>query len=213
MYQLTDSSMRDALLELSQLDPLLHRLYERVGVPPLWARPQDFATLVHIVLEQKVSLISANAVMRRVRVLCPDMQPLGFLDVTEHALQTAGVSRAKISYCRSIAAALVDGSVSLADLRAMNDQQVIDKLTSVKGVGPWSAGVYLMMALRRPDAWASGDRALVVSYCENAGTSDIMSYTEFDQLAIQWTPHRATAARLLWHAYLEKRSKPGLDYS
>ena len=205
MYQLTDGIMQDALSELSQRDPVLRRLYQRLGVPPLWARPQSFATLVHVVLEQKVSLASANAVMGRVQKLCPGMQALGFLDLTEHALRTAGMSASKTSYCRSIARALVDGSVSLPGLRSMDDQQVMEKLTSIKGIGPWTAGVYLMMALRRPDAWASGDRALLVSYCENAKISELLSYSEFDAVAKQWIPHRATAARLLWHAYLEKR--------
>ena len=205
MYQLTDTTMREALHVLCRRDPLIARLHDRFGMPSLWIRPQSFATLVHIVLEQKVSLASANAVMQRVRVLCPGMQPSMFLTVSARALRQAGLSQSKLSYCRSIAEALVNRNLSLPGLRKLSDEQVVAELTSVRGIGPWTAGVYLMMALRRPDAWASGDRALVVSYYECEGLNEIPSYKELDAIAVRWIPHRATAARLLWHAYLEKR--------
>ena len=207
MYQLTDTTMRKALLVLSDQDPLLAALHEQFGMPPLWIRAQSFATLVHIILEQKVSLASAMAVMHRVNALCPRMQPSAFLTLPDDALREAGLSASKLSYCRSIAEALIDGSLSLSGLRKLDDEQVITELTSVRGIGPWSAGVYLMMALRRPDAWASGDRALAVSYAERAGLESVPSYAELDAIAARWTPHRATAARLLWHGYLEKRGQ------
>ena len=206
MYQLTDTTMRKALLVLSDRDPLLAALHEQFGTPPLWDRAQSFATLVHIILEQKVSLASALAVMRRVSALCPQMQPSTFLTLPDVALRKAGLSASKLSYCRSIAEALTDGTLSLPGLRKLDDEQVIAALTSVRGIGPWSAGVYLMMALRRADAWASGDRALAVSYAECAGLEIVPSYAELDVIAARWIPHRATAARLLWHGYLEKRS-------
>ena len=207
MYQLTDITMREAILVLTDRDPLLAGLHERFGMPPLWNRTQSFGTLVHIILEQKVSLASARAVMHRVSALCPRMQPSMFLTLPDDALREAGLSASKLSYCRSIAKALTDGTLSLPGLRKLGDEQVITALTSVRGIGPWSAGVYLMMALRRPDAWASGDRALAVSYGECAALESVPSYAELDAFAARWIPHRATAARLLWHAYLEKRSQ------
>ena len=207
MYQLTDSSMRDALDELCYRDPLLGSVYEQFGVPPLWRRPQSFATLVHIILEQKVSLSSANAVMLRVRAACPGMQPAQFLLVPDVVLRDAGVSQRKVSYCRSIAQCLAERSLSLPALRTLDDHQIIETLTAVRGIGPWTAGVYLMMALRRPDAWASGDRALAVSYAECASLTEVPTYAELDTVASLWSPHRATAARLLWHAYLQKRNR------
>ena len=181
------------------------RLYNEHCTPPLWSRPQSFATLVHIILEQKVSLTSANAVMQRVLQVCPGMQPAAFLKVPDNALRTAGLSAGKLSYCRSLAEALDNGTLSLPGLRRLDNEQVIATLTSVRGVGPWTAGVYLMMALRRPDAWASGDRALAVSYFENTDLDDVPSYKDLDAIANRWIPYRGTAARLLWHAYLERR--------
>lgn len=207
MYQLTDDTMGQALDELSRRDALLACLYQEFGAPPLWGKPQSFATLVNIILEQKVSLASAQAVMRRVLNTCPGMQPTDFLAIPDEPLREAGLSASKLSYCRSIAQSLVDGSLSLPKLRKLDDVEVIDKLTQVRGVGPWTAGVYLMMAMRRPDAWASGDRALVVSYAERAKLEEVPSYPELDVIAASWAPHRGTAARLLWHAYLQKRNR------
>lgn len=199
--------MRDALDELCCRDAMLASVFVQFGVPPLWQRPQSFATLVHIILEQKVSLSSANAVMRRVRSACPGMQPARFLQVPETALRDAGVSRRKVSYCYSVAQSITEQSLSLPALRTLDDHQVMDTLTAVRGIGPWTAGVYLMMALRRPDAWASGDRALAVSYAECASLEEVPTYAELDAVASLWSPYRATAARLLWHAYLQKRNR------
>lgn len=199
--------MQDSLQVLSDRDKLLAEIYQQFGKPPLWARPQSFATLVHIILEQKVSLASANAVMTRVRTICPGMKPSAFLLVTENQLYKAGVSARKVVYCQSIARCLVNRELILPGLRKLDDNEVIETLTSIKGIGPWTAGVYLMMALRRPDAWASGDRALAVSYAECARLDEVPSYAELDDIASAWIPYRATAARLLWHAYLKKRNR------
>ena len=128
--------MREALAALSSSDPLMARLYNEHCTPPLWSRPQSFATLVHIILEQKVSLTSANAVMQRVLQVCPGMQPAAFLKVPDNALRTAGLSAGKLSYCRSLAEALDNGTLSLPGLRRLDNEQVIATLTSVRGVGP-----------------------------------------------------------------------------
>lgn len=207
MYQLTRATLCQALDELCDADPALQRVYQQFGYPPLWQRTQSFATIVHIILEQKVSLDSARAVMQRVSALCPGMQPGQFLELTEAQLRKAGLSERKVSYCYSIAQALVTGQLNLVAIRRMSDEQVIESLTAVRGIGPWTAGVYLMMALRRSNAWASGDRALAVSYSECVGTTDIPDYAELDRLAEAWRPYRGAAARLLWHAYLQRRNR------
>lgn len=207
VYQLTDSVMQDSLHVLSAHDELLADVYQQFGKPPLWARPQNFETLVHIILEQKVSLASANAVMNRVRTVCPGMKPSAFLLVSDTDLRETGISASKVGYCQSIAQSLVSGALSLPGLRKLTDDEVIARLTDIRGIGPWTAGVYLMMALRRPDAWASGDRALAVSYAECAMLDTVPSYAQLDDIARAWMPHRGTAARLLWHAYLIKRNR------
>lgn len=207
LQPLTRTTLSSALRTLCQKDPMLRLLAKEFGSPPLWQRPQNFDTLVHLVMEQKVSLISAKAVMQRVRLLCPGMDPTQFLTVPVDALRNAGVSASKCSYCCSIAQALNSGDLNLAGLRRRHNDAVIEQLTAVRGIGPWTAGVYLLMAMRRPDAWASGDRALVVSLAESDGLSEVPGYAKFDQYAERWRPHRATAARMLWHAYLCRRRK------
>lgn len=208
MYQsLSRDTLPDAVNKLCVQDPFMLNLVEEFGSPPLWQKTQSYETLVHIILEQKVSLASALAVMRRVKKLCPDMSAEAFLMVPEPELREAGVSGRKVSYCQSIASAIVSGELNLQSLRRKNDDEILEILTAIRGIGPWTAGVYLLMSLRRVDAWASGDRALVVSYAESAGLSEIPSYREFDEIAEQWRPLRGVAARVLWHSYLSRRKK------
>jgi DNA-3-methyladenine glycosylase II len=206
VYQLTRESMRLALDELAGRDDLLKNLLDCYGTPPLWRRTQSFATLVHIVIEQKISLDSARAVMQRVCKLCPGMQPREFLMIKVLPLREAGLSERKISYCYSIAEALLSRQLNLPLLRKLNDDDVVDALTAIRGIGPWTAGVYLMMALCRADAWASGDRALLVSYSESAGI-EMPEYAQLDCIAESWRPYRAAAARMLWYAYLQRRNR------
>jgi len=208
VYQsLTTGTLQEAVSQLAKQDPLIKELVENYGFPPLWRRTQSFETLVHIILEQKVSLASAKAVMNRVKAHCPTMDPTQFLDVAFDDLKTAGVSERKISYCQSIALSLVTGDLKLKSLRNKSDTEVMDQLIAIRGIGPWTAGVYLLMAMRRPDSWASGDRALVVSYARSAQLTEIPSYKEFDHIAERWRPHRAAAARVLWHAYLSRMAQ------
>ena len=173
----------------------------------MWQRPQTLRTLVHIVLEQKVSLVSALAVMNRVDALCPTFAPAEFLAVPERALREAGISERKVGYCRALAEAIAEGSLSLPALRRLDDAEVIARLTAVRGIGPWTAGVYLTMALSRRDAWPSGDRALAVGVAERWSLDAVPDYPVLDRMAEAWRPWRGVASRLIWHAYLERRRK------
>lgn len=185
----------------------MRSLVEEFGPPPLWQRTQSLETLVHVILEQKVSLASAKAVMLRVKELTPSFSPGDFLGIPESALRDAGVSERKVSYCRSIAAAMDSGELDLVSLRRCSDEEVMQELVKIRGIGPWTAGVYLLMAMRRADAWASGDRALVVSFAQCTESTNIPSYPELDQIAERWKPFRGVAARILWHAYLSRMAK------
>lgn len=208
MYQsLSRETLPEAVTRLNALDSLMHTLVQTYGSPPLWQRNQSFETLVHIILEQKVSLASAMAVMLRVKKLCPSMAAEAFLRLAESELRAAGVSSRKVSYCQSIAIAVTSGELDLRSLRLCSNEDILEKLIAIRGVGPWTAGVYLLMSIRREDAWASGDRALVVSYAESCDLSKVPSYQEFDEIAKQWQPLRGVAARVLWHAYLSRRGK------
>lgn len=192
-------------LELGRRDPVFADIVSDHGQPPLWQRPQTLRSLVHIVLEQKVSIVSALAVMKRVDALCPSFDAAGFLAVSASDLRAAGVSERKVDYCRSMAAAIGDRTLSLEGLRRLDDDAVMQRLVAVRGIGPWTAGVYLTMALSRPDAWPSGDRALAVSVAERWSLADVPDYPSLDAMAELWRPWRGVASRLIWHAYLERR--------
>ena len=158
---------------LAKRDSVLVGLLDEFGVPPLWQRTQSLRTLVFIILEQKISLSSARAVMKRLDALCPNFTPSAFLALDTEELRRIGFSAAKVGYCQSVAQAIDSGALNLAGLRNQSETDVCDTLLRVRGVGPWTAGVYIMMAMGRPDAWASGDRALAVSVYESWQLTDV----------------------------------------
>jgi len=206
MQSLDRQSLDAAITILAQRDSVLGSLVQRWGAPPLWRRPASFRTLVLIVMEQKISLASAQAVMQRIDVLCQPFTPQVFLSVEPLMIRKAGASHAKIDYCRSIAAALLEKRLVLESLTNKADAEVVDELVAVRGIGPWTAGVFLTMALCRRDAWPSGDRALAVSVAESWQLDAVPDYPSLDARAEAWRPYRGAASRLLWHAYLSRRA-------
>jgi DNA-3-methyladenine glycosylase II len=179
----------------------------RNGVPPLWKREPGFASLVHIILEQQVSLASAQAAFDRLVEVLGEVTAEAFLDVDADEARTIGFSRQKYGYCSGIARRLIDDPtvLSVVDLP---DTAALDQLCRLRGVGPWTATVYLMFAGLRADMWPHGDRALVVSMQKVLKLNGVPTYTDADAIAESWSPHRTTAARMLWHDYLG-----GVDYS
>lgn len=202
---LTEASLRRAARALAARDADLGRVLERLGPPPLWAREPGFPTLVHIILEQQVSLASARAAFGRLLALASPLTPQSFLALDAAALRAAGFSRQKAAYCRHLAALIDAGELKLGRLARLGDEEARGELLKVKGVGPWTADIYLLMALRRPDVWPSGDLALAVAAHGVKQLSARPTYAQLDALAHAWRPYRAVAARLLWHHYLDSR--------
>jgi DNA-3-methyladenine glycosylase II len=190
---------------LAATDLVLGGLAARNGVPPLWARAPGFTTMVRLILEQQVSLASADAAFRKLEATIGDVEPTAVLALDDAQLKTIGFSRQKAGYARGLAAGLVDGSIDIDDLGAVPDEVAGERLESIRGVGPWTASCYLLFALRRPDAWPPGDRALQVSMSRVYDLTDVPDARAADARAIAWRPHRAIAARLLWHEYLGGR--------
>ncbi len=191
---------------LAAADPALARIVERWGPPPLWARPPGFPTLARIVLEQQVSLRSAAALFARLDAAIGGVTPAAVLAAGVDGLRAAGLTRQKAGYVAGLAARVHDGSLPLDELAALPDAAVLARLTSVPGVGPWTAGVYLLMALGRPDAWPPGDLALHQALAELHGLARRPTSDEAVALAERWRPWRAVAARVLWHGYLGARA-------
>ena len=202
---LTPATMQEGLLALAEQDSDLAQLWQMQGEPPTWFREPTFATLIHIILEQQVSLASARAAFNKLLVLANPLMPERFLALDEVALRQAGFSRQKMNYGRYLAHALLNGDLDLAELEQLDDVQVRQELTKIKGIGNWTANVYLMMALRRVDIWPSGDLAVAVAVQEIKKLPQRPKNDELTKLAEQWQPWRGIAARLFWQYYLSTR--------
>lgn len=206
---LTERGLTDAVEALAGRDPLLAAAVRKHGTPPLWAREPGFATLVHIILEQQVSLASARAAFDRLRAARDPLTPTAFLELDDRALLEIGFSRQKARYGRALAAALRDGRLDLDALPALDDEAVDAALTALPGIGPWTATIYRLMVLRRPDAWPVHDIALAQALADLAGRRRRPGPAEMDGLAEGWRPWRGVAARILWHHYLSERATRG----
>jgi DNA-3-methyladenine glycosylase II len=203
---LTAETLLVAVDELTARDADLRAVVEGFGPPPLWDRPAGFATLVHIVLEQQVSLASARAAFDRLRAQVDPLTPEAFLELDDAGLLAIGFSRQKTRYARELSSALVDKTLDLDAIADLDDEAVEAALMAVPGIGPWTATIYRLMVLRRPDAWPDSDIALAQSLGEVKGLNRRPSPPEMQHLGDQWRPWRAVAARILWHDYLSKRA-------
>ncbi len=204
---LTAASLAEAVDALASRDPGLGAVVARFGRPPLWAREPGFPTLVHLVLEQQVSLASAQAAFDRLRLATDPLTPAAFLRLDDAELLAIGFSRQKTRYARALATALADGALDLDALPGLDDAAVDAALTALPGIGPWTATIYRLMVLGRPDAWPVHDIALAQAIAEVRGLDRRPGADEMHALAEGWRPWRAVAARILWHRYLSVRAE------
>jgi len=202
---LNQESLVQGLDFLNKIDPDLAGTHLRLGPPPLWAREPGFPTLVHIILEQQVSLASARAAFTKLQQAAGQITPATFLKFEPDELKRIGFSRQKAAYCRILATTILNRELDLDSLGRLDDASARSTLIRVKGIGPWTADIYLLMVLLRPDSWPSGDLALAVALQELKGLPSRPSPVELERIASPWRPWRAVAARLLWHSYLHKR--------
>jgi len=204
---LTEGDLPAAVAVLAARDAGLAAIAARYGTPPLWAREPGFATLVHLILEQQVSLASAKAAFDRLVVATDPLTPAALLALDDTELLAIGFSRQKARYARALAAAVAAGDLDLDALPAADDEEVDRRLTALPGIGPWTATIYRLMVLLRPDAWPVGDIALAQALAETRGLTTRPSQVELLAAAEAWRPWRAVAARLLWHHYLSVRAE------
>ena len=205
MALLSEANLPGAVDALAAQDADLARLVSVVGYPPLWAREPGFATLVLMILEQQVSLASARATFVRLETVAGGITPAALLALDDPQLRAAGLSRQKSGYVRGLAAAVEQGDCDLELLTVLDDQSVRARLTALKGIGEWTAELYLLMALRRPDAWPAGDLALARALQQVKRLEQRPTAADQIALAEAWRPWRAVAARLLWQFYLARR--------
>ncbi|MFY9556888.1 MAG: DNA-3-methyladenine glycosylase 2 family protein [Blastocatellia bacterium] len=187
---------------LSRRDPDLGQVVKSFGVPPMWAREAGFSTLLHIILEQQVSLASARAAHNKLLQVASPLTPRRFLRINDSTLKAVGFSRQKAAYGRHLAREIIDGRLDLEALKSKDDATVKSELLKVKGIGHWTADIYLLMVLRRPDIWPTGDLALAVAAQAVKRLSTRPTSRELAEISASWRPWRAVAARILWHYYL-----------
>ncbi len=202
---LTQASLREGARRLADLDPDLARILERLGEPPLWGRQPGFPTLVHIILEQQVSLASARAAYSRLDLHLGGVTPEKIQAMDVAGLRDFGLTRQKAAYCFGLAARILDGTLDLAWVAQAPDAAGREALLAVPGLGPWSIDIYYLMALRRPDVWPQGDLALAAALREVRGLERLPTRDEQRALALEWAPWRSVAARMLWSHYLAAR--------
>jgi len=182
---------------------------EEIGPPPPRQRPADFETLMHVIIAQQVSTASARAISGRLNERLAKVTPEGFIGLTDEDLRAVGFSRQKMLYGRDLAAAFLDGRVSLAKLRRMDDEAAIASLSSVKGIGRWSAEVFLLFSLKRPDVMPAQDLALMVAAQRLKNLRTRPDPKKLLKIAEPWRPFRSYGARMLWHYYRNGPSKKG----
>jgi DNA-3-methyladenine glycosylase II len=206
--RLTEAGLRQGVDELARREPLFAAVVSRYGRPVMWERPPGLASLLHIMLEQQVSLASARAVFDRLSALAGPLTAESLLALDDAQLREAGLSRQKARYARAVASAVVDGSLDFAALSDLDDDGVDATLRAVPGIGPWTAAIYRLSALGRPDAWPAGDLAVAAAIADLWQLPAIPSPAETILRAEPWRPWRAVAARLLWQQYLATRTRP-----
>ncbi len=196
-----------AVSKLVECDTDLAHVIDLYGPPPLWVRKPGFPTLVYIILEQQVSLASAKAAFDRLKAAVRPLTPRRFLKLTDSELMRIGFSRQKTLYTRLVAESLARGFFDLRDLHDLQDDAARKMLTAFKGIGNWTADIYLLSALRRPDIWPTGDLALATAVQEVKRLRQRPSPERLEKMSAPWRPWRAVAARLFWHHYLSKRGQ------
>ncbi len=193
--------------ELCKKDADLKKIIDTYGYPPIWKRAASFETLIHIILEQQVSLASALAALNKLKEKLGAITPQNLLALSNTALKDCYFSRQKIIYVQHLANFFLDGKLNLDALAKMDDDNIRSKLTKIKGIGNWSADVYLMMVLQRANLFPLGDIALIKSVRETKRLSKDIPKQSIAEIAAQWKPNQTIAAFILWHGYLRRRNR------
>ena len=204
---LTARTFSRAIQLLCNQDADLAHILTKLDPPTFWTRKPGFASLIRIILEQQVSLASARASFDRLLEAVYPLTPKRFLESDEALLKSCGFSRQKTAYSRNLAREIVGGRLKLNRLETMADHRVRNELVKIKGIGPWTANIYLLTVLRRPDIWPREDLALAIAAKQIKRLESRPTPQELENLAAAWKPWRAVAARMLWHYYLNYREE------
>ncbi len=191
-----------AISSLQKKDLIFKNIHDQYGSPPNWSRPEGFISLSKIILEQQVSLASGNAHFQKLNSFIPEFTPEAILKLTDEEMRSCQISRQKTKYLRELSNTILSRTIDLDTLSALPESDVREQLTRIKGIGNWTADIYLMFCLQAQDIFPIGDIAVV-----NAAKELTKALTKEEILAQaeNWRPYRSLAAYFLWHHYLESK--------
>lgn len=192
-------TLKKALRQLAQADPDIARALEEAGSPELREMPTGYGGLMRSIVGQQVSVHAARSIWLRLEAAVPSMEPAAFLALSDDALRAVGLSGAKTRYGRSLATDVVEGRIDFAALNDLDDSAAIAMLTQAKGIGPWTAEIYLMFAHGRPDIMPGLDLGLVVAAQHLKRLRKRPDAQRLLKIAEAWRPWRSAAALVLWH--------------
>lgn len=187
---------------LANQDSDLKLILENHGYPPMWTRENTFETLVHIILEQQVSLASALATLNKLKERLKEITPENILRLSDEEMRECYVSRQKNIYIKGLANAIMNGEINLEELTKMSNDDARKTLTSLKGIGNWTVDVYLMFTLQRTDIFPIGDLAAVNALKRLKQLPTKTTKEELLEISEHWKPFRSVASMMLWHYYL-----------
>jgi DNA-3-methyladenine glycosylase II len=211
MLPVLPDDARAALDQLVGRDPDLAGILVRAGPLPWRSREPGFPALLHGIVAQMISAQAALAIWARLSALPGALEPGGLLGLSGDALRRAGLSRPKVGHARALAEAFLDGRLDAETLASLDDEAAIDIIGSVRGLGRWTAEVYLLFALGRLDVFPAGDIALAASAAHLKGLPTRPDPKALRALADEWRPARSLAARLLWHHWRHVTKRPAMD--
>lgn len=201
-YLLTNEHIKAGLDHLAKADQALAEAINEVGYPQERRRRKGYQILMHIIGAQQLSTKAATTIMGRLHEACgPELTPETFLALSDEAIRGAGFSRQKLGYGRGLSEMVRAGDLDFEAMEEMDDDGVLTTLTAIKGFGRWSAEMYMISSLGRPDIWPADDLAVQEAVRRLKGLKARPGQKEMDVIGEAWRPHRAAVAIFLWHYY------------
>jgi DNA-3-methyladenine glycosylase II len=191
--------------KLAKKDKHLLSIIKQYGYPPIWTRAASFQTLIHIILEQQVSLASARAALNKLKEKLGTITARKLLALSDEELKACYFSRQKMVYAKCLAHAIVSKQINLKSFSTLKDAEIRQELKMIKGIGDWTVDVYLLFALQRTDIFPLGDLAMISALKELKQLNKETKKEELLKLSEPWKPYRSIATMLLWHYYIRKK--------
>lgn len=207
MISTAQSGLERSARTLAKQDSQIKRALKDFGMPTSRRQPPGFSTLARIVVDQQISTKAAAAIWRRLKSTVSTVNAASIAKTPETDLRSAGLSASKVKTLKALADSVNGGTISFRRFSRQSDEDIKNSLTSVWGIGDWTAEIYMMFGMGRPDVWPTGDLALRTGWQTLTQSESRIEASDLAEIALRWQPHRTTAAILLWHVVAATRQK------